>query len=997
MDIISIILSKQIFLIWGLHYLFAKSIVTNIMIALLILFAFGFIIIFIFTVNIRKQRESLEDSINQRTDKLTEQSKEIEEISKKLKEKDEEINKAYLNQKLTEKKFNFILNNASEGIGLTDNEGKLIFANSTLCRILGYNHEEIINLYYTDFLRPENRKEANQAIKLLINKKIKQVKIEREFIRKDNTTFWVNFSGSPLLDDNNEVIGLIGISTDINAIKKQEFKNNAIVEELKTAYKNITLLSEIGQKITQHLSPEDIISVSYKNLNRILDATVFAIMTHNKQTNKLDVFGGIEKGEKLPHFFYDLDKDKSLATLCFTNQEEIIIQNYEEEYSKYLPERSPPKAGEDASSIFYTPLSIKDQNLGVFTIQSFKTNAYSQNDIILLRNVAIYISIALQNSDTLTKLENQNNEIEYQSLKLQIANKEFEKLSIVANKTNNAVVIMDNKGNFDWVNEGFANLYETTLDEFIIEKGINIFNINKSEKIGKIIKKCFEQNIHVDYEFHEKTKSGKKIWVQTNLTPIQDDNGKLYKVVAIDTDISRIKEAELRLNHQKAQIEKAYNNIQLLSEIGKEVTSSLAIEKIIHTIHNQINQFMDAPIIGLGLHNLIKQSLDFVGKENIKSDILRSTDLLKEKKKLSVVCFMQQKEIYIGDYEKQKTIYEHYKQITLESESQSLVYIPLTVKDKKIGVMTVQSLLKEAYTEYQINILKNIAVYAGIALENSNTVNQLETQKEEIAQQKEELQLTLNNLERTQDQLVESAKMAALGNLVAGIAHEINTPVGVGLVASSTLLRKSEEIIKALNSNTLTKEKLSKFLKSNLIASELIYNNLERTGELVKSFKQVSVDQSSEKKRTFNIRSYIDDVVRSLHPKLKNRNIEINIDCQSNLEIESFPGVFAQIFTNLIINSLTHAFTNEEKGLISLEINKIKKDLLIEYSDNGKGIKQEDLPYIFDPFFTTNMTEGSGLGMHIIYNLITQKLKGTIDCMSKPNEGVYFIIKVPYN
>lgn len=984
------------FVPWGFVLLNFKS-----ALGILILGAFGIILISLILVNIytfslSRQRKDMEKLVDQRTEKLNEQREALEKISRQLKEKEEEINKVHFKQEITEKKFNFIIEHAAEGIGLTDLNGNIIFANSNLCKALGYRKDEILKLSYIDFLKPENKEEAIHTIKKLVNKELEQFKIEREFVRKDKSAFWVNFSGSPILDENNEVIGLLGISTDINAKKTQELNTQFINQELKKAYLNIKLLSDIGQELTQLFTEEEIIDKAYLSLNELFEVNVFAIMTFNEKENKLEATGGIENNEKLPGFTIDLIKEKNLAALCFLKQEEIFIQNYNEEYRNYFSEMPPPKAGKNTTSIIYIPLIIQEQKLGVFTVQSFNPNAYNYNDLALLKNIGIYISIALQNAKTLSKLKNQRNEIASQAQKLQIANKEFEKLSIVANKTNNAVVIMDSRGNFDWVNEGFNQLYETTLDVFLNERGTNIFKINRDKNVDEAIRQCFDQKISVSYEFYTKTRSGKNIWIQANLTPILDENNELYKVIAIDTDITRIKEAEIRLNNQKEQIEKAYTNVQLLSEIGKEVTSSLALEKIIQTIHHQLNQLMDAPIIALGLYNSLHNSLDFIGKEKIDSEILRSTDALENKKQLSVVCFTNQEVIYIENFEKTESKYEHHKQIIHSTESQSLVYLPLTIKHKKIGVMTVQSFEPNAYSEYHINILKNIAVYAAIALENANTLNQLGIQKEKIEQQKEELEITLNNLKRTQDQLIESAKMAALGNLVAGVAHEINTPVGVGLAASSTLYRKSNEVFEKFKSGKLTKTDFEKFLEKNIIASDLIYKNLERTGELVKSFKQVSVDQSSEKKRKFFIRSYIDDVLRSLHPKTKNKGIDIEVICSNSLEIESYPGVFAQIFTNLILNSLTHGFRNKEKGKITIEVEEVKKSLLIEYADNGAGIATDVLPHIFEPFFTTNMTEGTGLGMHIIYNLITQKLKGTIDCMSKANEGVYFIIKIPF-
>jgi len=245
--------------------------------------------------------------------------------------------------------------------------------------------------------------------------------------------------------------------------------------------------------------------------------------------------------------------------------------------------------------------------------------------------------------------------------------------------------------------------------------------------------------------------------------------------------------------------------------------------------------------------------------------------------------------------------------------------------------------------------------------------------------------------------LVESEKMAALGNLVAGIAHEINTPVGVGITAASALENKTRHIEKLFNTNTIKRSDLQTFLQFLDKSSQLILSNLQRTGELVQSFKQVSVDQSYEQLRHFKIKSYIQDVLRSLEPKLKDKSIDIIINCSETIELNSYPGSIAQIITNLILNSYIHGFRDTNEGTVKIAAKLQNDNLVINYQDTGKGIPDNILPKIFDPFFTTDNQSGTGLGLHIIYNIITQQLKGTISCESKPGEGVDFTIVIPQN
>ncbi|MBN2519620.1 MAG: hypothetical protein JXB17_03870, partial [Bacteroidales bacterium] len=266
---------------------------------------------------------------------------------------------------------------------------------------------------------------------------------------------------------------------------------------------------------------------------------------------------------------------------------------------------------------------------------------------------------------------------------------------------------------------------------------------------------------------------------------------------------------------------------------------------------------------------------------------------------------------------------------------------------------------------------------------------------EELEQQKFELETTLENLKTAQDQLVEAEKMASLGNLVAGIAHELNTPVGIGVQGVSGIVNRTNNIIQLMESNKMKKSDLDSYLKYINESGKLAMSNLLRTSDLIKGFKQVSVDQSTEEKRKFALKNYMQDVINTIYPKFKKRKIEVIVNCDEKLQVESYPGAIAQILTNLIINSLNHAFSENDEGKIEIIIETGEKGVKLIYKDNGKGMNEEVKSKIFDPFFTTNKKVGTGLGMHIVYNLVTQKLFGDIKCKSAPGKGVEFTISLP--
>ena len=266
----------------------------------------------------------------------------------------------------------------------------------------------------------------------------------------------------------------------------------------------------------------------------------------------------------------------------------------------------------------------------------------------------------------------------------------------------------------------------------------------------------------------------------------------------------------------------------------------------------------------------------------------------------------------------------------------------------------------------------------------------------ELEKTNEELTQTINNLKNTQKKLVESENLASLGGLTAGIAHEINTPLGIGLTGITHLSEITKEIKKQYQSQNISESDFNEYLTTSEEIGSMIHINLEKAAMLVKSFKQVSADQSSEIKRIFNVKEYIDEILLSIKNITKKTKLDIKITGKDNLKINSYPGAYSQIITNLIINSISHGYKKNEKGIIEIDFSQEKNNLTIVYKDDGKGISKEDLPKIFDLFFTTKLNNGgTGLGLNIVQNLITDKLNGIIQCESQKDKGVIFTIVIP--
>jgi PAS domain S-box-containing protein len=266
----------------------------------------------------------------------------------------------------------------------------------------------------------------------------------------------------------------------------------------------------------------------------------------------------------------------------------------------------------------------------------------------------------------------------------------------------------------------------------------------------------------------------------------------------------------------------------------------------------------------------------------------------------------------------------------------------------------------------------------------------------ELSQSNEALKVTIDNLRITQDQLIESEKLASLGSLVAGVAHEINTPVGVGVTAASFLTEKTEALDQLYQTGTMRKSDLETYLQNARQSSSILLSNLERASHLIKSFKMISVYQSTDLIRRFKLKEYFEQLFLSLHSPDKRIKIEVVLEGDADLEIRSFPGTFSQVATNLFMNSCHHGFEGRSDGRVTVRFWTAAARLFIRYGDNGKGMDEGTLKRIYEPFFTTRRDlGGSGLGMNIVFNLVNQKLGGTIKASSVVDEGTEFLLDLP--
>jgi len=274
--------------------------------------------------------------------------------------------------------------------------------------------------------------------------------------------------------------------------------------------------------------------------------------------------------------------------------------------------------------------------------------------------------------------------------------------------------------------------------------------------------------------------------------------------------------------------------------------------------------------------------------------------------------------------------------------------------------------------------------------------SETEMHKEELEMQTRELNSTIETLKETQEQLVQSEKLSSLATIVTGIAHEINTPLGV----SHTTVTYMKELILTMkhdfDGDSMRKDRFEIFLKNLHESIDVVEENNRRSVELIKNFKEIAVDQTSGNYRQYNMKDYLVEIVGSLRVPLRLAKVETMINAPDDLVVDGYPGAMSQIMTNLIMNSIKHGFSKREYGRISIDVEEQGNKIVMFYKDDGKGIEEKNLKRVFDPFFTTQRGKGgSGLGLNIVYNLVTKNLKGTISVQNGELKGVEFIIEFP--
>jgi signal transduction histidine kinase len=330
-----------------------------------------------------------------------------------------------------------------------------------------------------------------------------------------------------------------------------------------------------------------------------------------------------------------------------------------------------------------------------------------------------------------------------------------------------------------------------------------------------------------------------------------------------------------------------------------------------------------------------------------------------------------------------------YSELQRTSGYRSILVVPMLRDEVAIGAIAVMRLEPQLFSRAQVELLKTFAGQAVIAIENTRLFTEVQERTRQLSQ-------SLDDLRAAQDSLVQTEKLAALGRLVAGVAHELNTPVGTSLTVASAFLHKADRFETDVTSGGVRRSALAEFIAAGREAASQVMINLNHAIDLIQSFKQVAADRNVSDRRGFDLGQVTEQVVKGLRFGLR-RNLLVSVECEPDLAMNSYPGPYGQVLTNLVLNSAVHAYPDGARGSVHIAAQASgKHNVEVLFSDDGCGMSPEVRRHVFDPFFTTRRDQGStGLGLHIVHNIVTNRLGGRINLETRSGAGTKIRIIVP--
>lgn len=419
-----------------------------------------------------------------------------------------------------------------------------------------------------------------------------------------------------------------------------------------------------------------------------------------------------------------------------------------------------------------------------------------------------------------------------------------------------------------------------------------------------------------------------------------------------------------------ADLQSAHQVLQHLGEIGQEITAELQTERVIEVLERRVHALLDAPSLAVYLLDEAGEQLQCAyGRE----DGERFADApipLADPQSFCALCVREGRELLLDGAAAAPA------QIEGTSQMQSLLFVPLRVAERITGVITVQSPRRQAYGEREQLVLRSLSAYAAIALDNARAY------------------LRLSELQR---QVMAQEKLAALGALVAGVAHELNTPIGNSLLTASTLLEHTQTLAQRLQQGQLRRSELESYTRSSQEGLQVIERSMQGAAQLVDNFKQVAQDRDTQQRRRFALALLCEQALHALAPQIERAGHRLLLQIDAGLQLDSYPGPLGQALEVLVGNALLHGLQPEQPGEIRLRAEALSGGRCrIEVADNGRGMSEAVLLRIFEPFFSTRFGQGgSGLGLSICHHIVHGLLGGRLSVVSAPGRGSRFIIELP--
>lgn len=573
--------------------------------------------------------------------------------------------------------------------------------------------------------------------------------------------------------------------------------------------------------------------------------------------------------------------------------------------------------------------------------------------------------------------------------------KESEKaLQTLLDNALDAIFVHDVDGRISVVNQTMLNLYGVTREEAVV---FNIKDYSAPENPLDTISRTWQQVFKGQTRHFEwiavRPKDGYKFPVDVRLCPINLSGQD--KIMAMVRDITARKQAEEAVQVLMSNV---VDGIFVHDVEGRLVYVN---QKMLEMFDQTVEQAMQLTVFDFSTEDNPLKIIKYTWREVLEGKIVNFEWMCRRPKDGStfpVEVYLRRIELRGQDY-----VMAMVRDISARREAESLLQealqqLALSYQKLQDANDELEEKVASRTQELQAINEELTAMNDSLVEANQNLAREIDERRRveaQLAYANMELSQTLENVRKMQDQLVQTEKMASLGTLVAGVAHEINSPVGVSVTAASHLEKIIREFVSIYDRGSIRKAELENFLEDSQEAVLMVLSNLERASRLIKSFKQVSVDQSSEDRRVFNVKRYLEEIVISLQPQYKKARHIITIHCAEDINLDSYPGAFSQIITNLLMNSFSHAFDQDTAGHIIVNVQYQDRGISLVYRDNGRGMSKEILEHMYDPFFTTKRgAGGTGLGMYVVYNLVTQQFHGSIQCESTPEAGTAYTIQL---